>query len=103
MTEIVITLPSSDLASRRTAAVERHKIISQIQQGNQVSVDLINVESLSYSYADELFGVTVANKGLDWLVNNISIINARESVLRVVAEVVKLRLNETGQTFRRSA
>jgi hypothetical protein len=103
MTEINIKLIGADLAARKTAAIERHKVTAHIAAGNRVAVDLSDVISVSYSYADELFGVLAAVNGLDWLAKNIRIIGANEHVLRVVAEVVHRRLKETGQPVKLSA
>ncbi len=103
MTDTVIKLPGTDLASRQTAANVRYNVASAVSAGNTVVVDLSDVESLSYSYADELFGVIAATQGFDWLVEKVKIANAKENVLRVVAEVISRRLKETGQPIRRRA
>jgi hypothetical protein len=103
MTETIITLPGTDLASRQTAATVRYNVVSAVSSGNVVVVDLCAVESLSYSYADELFGVLAATQGFEWLVENVKIVNAKEHVLRVIAEVINRRLKETGQPIRRHA
>jgi hypothetical protein len=66
-------------------------------------IDLSDIESVSYSYSDELFGVIAATQGFDWLVEHVKIINAKEHVLRVIAEVISRRLKETGQPIRRRA
>ena len=103
MTDITIKLEGTDLASRKTAAIERHKLVGHIAAGNKVVVDLSSVASLSYSYADELFGVLAAIKGWDWLTKNSRLIGANEHVLRVIAEAIDRRLKETGQPVKRSA
>ena len=103
MTEITIKLEGPDLASRRTAAIERHKLLGHTAAGNKVAVDLSNVVSLSYSYADELIGVLAAIKGWEWLIKNVQLKGANEHVLRVVAEAINRRLKETGQPVKRSA
>lgn len=103
MAEITIKLVGADLAARKTAAIERHKVASQIAAGNFIVVELSDVISVSYSYADELIGVLAAVNGLDWLAKNTRIIGANEHVLRVIAEVVHRRLKETGQPVKLSA
>ena len=103
MTDTIIKLPGTDLASRHTAATVRYNVASAVSAGNRVIVDLSEIESLSYSYADELFGVIAATRGFDWLVEKVKIANAKEHVLRVIAEVVSRRLKETGQPIRRRA
>lgn len=103
MSDIIIALPGTDLASRTSAATVRYNVVSAISSGNKVVVDLAAVESLSYSYADELFGVLAALQGFDWLVEKTRIVNAKEHVLRVIAEVISRRLKETGQPIQRRA
>jgi hypothetical protein len=103
VTEITIRLPGTDLASRTTAATVRYNVVGAVSSGNVVVVDLSDVESLSYSYADELFGVLAAIQGWEWLIEKVRIVGAKEHVLRVIAEVVNRRLKETGQPIRRRA
>jgi len=103
MTEITIKLTGPDLASRQTAAGVRHNVISHIASGKNVVLDLGQVESVSYSYADELFGVIAAVQGWEWLTKNIKVAGANEEVLRVIAESISRRLKETGQPVKRSA
>jgi hypothetical protein len=103
MTDITIKLKGPDLASRQTAAAQRQKLLAQTSTDSRVTVDLSEIESLSYSYADELFGVLVAVKGWDWFGNTVTLVGANEYVLRLVAEVINRRLKETGQPIRRSA
>ena len=103
MSDIIIKLPGTDLASRTSAATVRYSVVSAVSSGNKVVVDLAAVESLSYSYADELFGVLAALQGFDWLVEKTRIVNAKEHVLRVIAEAISRRLKETGQPIRRRA
>ena len=103
MTDAIIKLPGTDLASRHTAATVRYNVASAVSAGNRVVIDLSEIESVSYSYADELFGVIAATQGFDWLVENVKIVNTKEHVLRIIAEVIGRRLKETGQTIRRRA
>lgn len=103
MDEAKLVIKSPDLASRSSAAIERHKLLQHIAQGNAVVVDLSDVITISDSYADELFGVLVAVHGLDWFVKNISLINVSEHVLKSIAIVVKRRLEETKQPINLSA
>lgn len=97
MTEITFKLEGPDLASRRTAASVRHNVISHVASGKRVVVDLSQVESISFSYADELFGVIAAVQGWDWLTKNVEVAGANQEILRVIAESINRRLKETGQ------
>lgn len=101
--EVAITLLGTDLASRTSAATVRYNVVGAVSSGNCVVIDLAAVESLSFSYADELFGVLTALQGFDWLVEKTRIVNAQEHVLRVIAEVINRRLKETGQPIRHRA
>lgn len=101
--DIAIKLIGPDLASRKTAAIERHKLLGHAAAGNTVVVDLSDVVSVSYSYADELFGVLAAVRGWDWLSKVVRLEGANEHVLRVIAEVINRRLKEAGQPIAKSA
>lgn len=103
MDETTITLPGTDLASRNSAAAVRYNVVSDVSSGNVVVVDLSAVASVSYSYADELFGVLAAIQGWEWFIKNVRLVGAREHVLRVIAEVINRRLKETGQPIKRRA
>ena len=99
MEAFAIKLTGSDLASRQTAAAERQRLLAQSVSGDRIAVDLSQVETVSYSYADELFGVLVAVKGWEWFVQTISLVNANEHILRVIADVINRRLKETRQSL----
>jgi hypothetical protein len=103
MAETTFHIKGTDLASRNTAATERYRLVDVAARHKPVSIDLGEVRTLSYSYADELFGVLTAVKGWTWLVDNVRIVGASEPVLRVIAEVVNRRLKETGQEIRKTA
>lgn len=103
MAEITIALPGTDLASRNSAATVRYNVVNAVSSGKVAVIDLSAVASVSYSYADELFGVLAATQGWDWFIKNVRIVGAREPVLRVIAEVINRRLKETGQPIKRRA
>ena len=100
MINTIIKLPGTDLASRQTASTVRYNVASTVSAGNVVVIDLSAVESATYSYADELFGIIAATRGFDWLVEKVKNANAKEHVLRVIAEVINRHLKETGQPIR---
>jgi hypothetical protein len=100
---ITIKLIGPDLASRKTAAIERHKLLGHAATGNKVVVDLSDVVSVSYSYGDELFGVLAAVQGWDWLSKTVRLESVNEHVLRVIAEVINRRLKEIDQPVAKSA
>ena len=94
MTDVIkINIDYPDLSSRKTAALQRTELLNAIQRG-PVVLDLAAVESISDSYADELFGVIAAVHGLDWLSQHVKIAGAKEPVLRAIAVAVKRRISE---------
>lgn len=94
-----IAISKSDLASRRTASVERKALEEAILFGDAIEVDLKSVNSISESYSDELFGVLVAKHGLDAFVKQVTILNAKESILRSIAKVIQRREIERKKPF----
>ncbi len=72
MKKTTISFKNSDLASRRAASSERKALDQAIRLGS-VEVDLMNVSSISESYSDELFGVLVAQHGLDTFLKRVKI------------------------------
>lgn len=85
------TFTRTDLASRSLAAQERATIEGLLSANDLVKVDLANVSSISESYADELFGVLVLQRGLDFVTKHLRIVNAADSVLRPIAVAMKRR------------
>jgi len=85
------TFQRSDLASRSLAAQERATIESLLSANDTVKVDLAKVSSISESYADELFGVLVLQRGLEYVTKHLRIINAADNVLRPIAVAMKRR------------
>lgn len=79
------TFQRTDLASRQLGANERVRLESLLSKQEAVAIDLKNVESISESFADELFGVMVRDRGLDFVTARVRILNAAEEVLRSIA------------------
>lgn len=98
MKRIAFAPEFTDLASRRLAAELRTGVLSALRQGHAVTIDLGSVESISESYADELFGVLVLGLGLDEFVKRVTILHANGHVLRVIAQALKDRLVERNAT-----
>lgn len=90
---IQIVIESHDLSSRKTAADKRDEVLRLVEQG-VVVLDLSAVESISDSYADELFGVLAAVYGLNWFSSHLRIVGAKEPILKDIAVAVKRRLAE---------
>lgn len=91
MTIKKISFDSTDLASRSLAAQKRVEVEALLQSGDGVQVDFRGVESISGSYADELFGVLAQKLGTDKFIALIQLVQIQEHCLRVVAECIKIR------------
>jgi hypothetical protein len=88
-------LPSSDLASRKLAIIERNKIEQYISKGNSIiKIDMANISSISESYSDELFGVLVIRYGADKVLASLDLLNAKKHVLLSIAQVINRRAQE---------
>lgn len=85
------TFQRTDLASRSLASKERIAISSLLSKNERVVIDLENVESISESFADELFGVLVLERGISFVVEHIKLTHAAEDVLRSIAIAMRRR------------
>ncbi|CAJ5510131.1 histidine kinase-, DNA gyrase B-, and HSP90-like ATPase family protein [Burkholderia pseudomallei] len=102
MKRIVFAPEYTDLASRRLAADLRVDVAKGLVDGRYVSIDFRHVESVSESYADELFGVLAIGLGLEEFVKRVAILHANDHVLRVIAQALKDRLEQKDADAARS-
>ncbi|WP_186288401.1 STAS-like domain-containing protein [Burkholderia gladioli] len=94
MKRIAFAPEYTDLASRRLAADLRVDVARALDHGHSVSIDLRKVESVSESYADELFGILAIGLGLNEFVKKVTILHANTHVLRVIAQALRDRLEQ---------
>ena len=89
-------LPKGFLASRKLAIPHRDHIEQALNNSKvmQIEIDLSGVDSISESYADEIFGVLVQEFGCDEILNKIQIKNAKEYVLENIAILIDRRSKE---------
>jgi hypothetical protein len=80
-----ITFPVSDLCSRGEAALVRNQVVPLFEKRKQVDFDFSGVESISSSYADELFGILIRYFGVEPALRYIRIKNANERCLEIIA------------------
>lgn len=91
--EISVLCPiGTDLASRKSAALLRGSINELLEFKVVVRVDLSNVQSISESYADELFGILVLEHGLDVFADSVLIDCNDTGVLKYIVKAIKERL-----------
>lgn len=76
------------LSSRHVASSLRQQILLA---GGPVVVDLSGVESLSDSFADELFAVLVQDHGHEWFAANVSVVGLSLPIRQTILRAVHLR------------
>jgi len=86
-----IRIEGTDLASRAQASQLRNELIHSLNRGSPITLDLSNVESISDSFADELFGVLSASLGIEEFFNKIKVIGVKKHLGRVIAVNVNIR------------
>lgn len=87
----IFDLPAGDLASRKNAISVRESLKSLWINYSIVLINCEKVESISESYADELFGVLVLQFGYENLISRLKIQAAKPQVLASIASVIKRR------------
>lgn len=87
------SLPSGDLASRGAAIPLRQEIEKSLQayKKYKIIINFKNVNSISESYADELFGVLVIKYGVDQFFQRMELIDVDDFVLASIANVIDRR------------
>lgn len=91
-----ITFNNTDLASRSAAAKKRAEIESLLSTSVKdtiISIDLSGVESISGSYADELFGMLAQKLGEEAFIQQFKFIRAKDHCLTVIAECIITRIS----------
>lgn len=84
----IISFENNDLASRSTAAVKRAQVMSLLTSGETVSFEFQNVESVSASYADELFGILVQTFSIELISTKVRLLNCNDYCAKEVAEAM---------------
>ncbi len=85
---VTISFENNDLASRSTAAVKRSQAMSLLANGGVVNFEFENVESISASYADELFGILVQAYGLEAISTQVRLLNCSDYCAKEIAEAM---------------
>jgi anti-anti-sigma regulatory factor len=94
MNTFTISFDTIGLASRFTAIEKRELVLSEVNKGNKVIIDLTNVKFLSGSFADELFGVLFEDYGKDWLRENVTVKFKDPFIQKIIAETIDYRDNQ---------
>lgn len=90
-----IRIEGTDLASRAHASRLRNELIhalnSNLDKSAPIVLDFSGVESISDSFADELFGVLSASLGIEEFFNKIKVIRIKTHLRKVIAINVNIR------------
>jgi len=92
--DIKISFENNDLASRSTAAIKRGQVMPYLEQDLLVHFDFKNVESISASYADELFGILTREFGFETVSNKVKLLNCNDFCAKEVAEAIFRRTEQ---------
>jgi hypothetical protein len=89
-TVVLLNEYGTDLSSRATGTSVREAIFALAKTQSRVVVDCSEIRTLSESFADEVFGILVAEQGKPWFKDHISVVglseDTRNAILRAVAE-----------------
>ena len=92
MATVKVNERGTNLGTRSDGREIRNQIINEINKGEKVFLDFSDVEMISGSFADECLGIMIAERGFDFVKNNISIKNSNPSVTLVLKQTMKNRL-----------
>lgn len=84
----------TDISSRTEASRLRNEVI-KIACGPEAiaRLDFGNVRTLSDSFADELFGVLVAQRGEGWFKSHVQVVNLSRIARQTILDAVQGRLH----------
>lgn len=87
------SFPTSSLASRSKASDIRAHVITALDTNKTscIQLDFSGVDSVSASYADELFGVLSLVYGVDALTKRVLIKNASKDIILAIAKAIHER------------
>jgi hypothetical protein len=91
----IVEIYGSDISSRARAALLRKEVINATADGTIVDLHFDGVRTISESFADELFGVLVQEKGADWFRSFVRVRNIEPLPRATVLEAVAERLERT--------
>jgi fructose 1,6-bisphosphatase len=82
----------SDFAGSRKIAEKVRKEIEDklyIQNENGITLDFVGVEMITQSFGDEIIGIMTRIKGIDFIKNNIRLVNHNDDIKDILNYVVR--------------
>ncbi|MCL4498151.1 MAG: STAS-like domain-containing protein [Deltaproteobacteria bacterium] len=88
--KIADIFPDLNFIGARESGLEvRPKIEQALNSNDKVILDFNKIDLVTQSFADEVIGVIIRNKGLSFVENNIEIINANKTIIAIINFVKK--------------
>jgi hypothetical protein len=84
----------TDLSSRTTGMNIRGLVLTR-SEAAAVTVDCAQVRTMSASFADELFGILVADNGKAWFRDHVQIAGMTESIRLAILDAIDARIGQT--------
>lgn len=81
--------------SRYNGEIIRKLTYNEIQKGNKIILDFENINLITQGFADEIIGIFVRAFGVNFVKNNISVINANENIRRILNTVISYSKNSS--------
>lgn len=69
---------------RYTGEKVRERSYEEIQKGNKVVLDFEGIELITQSFGDEIIGIFVRAFAIDFVKNNIKVVNANDKVRKIL-------------------
>lgn len=98
MTALSIQLSDygTDLSSRTTGSRVRGIVLNHLaDNGGTITIDCAGLRTLSESFADELFGILVVERGEEWFRTHVRVVGMSESTRVAILRAIDARLSRT--------
>lgn len=83
-------IENSDFAgSRKSGEKVREDMQKKLEDGNGVTLDFACVNMITQSFGDEILGILTRINGIEFIKNNIRLVNYNEEIKNILNYVVK--------------
>ncbi len=83
------------LGSRGSAEIIREKIKPWLDANEEVTLDFVGIDTITQSFADEIFGIFVRAFGIDYIKGTLKIVNHSESIRNTINFVISYSKKRT--------
>jgi len=83
-------IENSDFAgSRKSGEKVREDIEIKLKEGRGITLDFSQINMITQSFGDEIIGILTRIKGIDFIKNNIRLVNSNDDIKAILNYVVK--------------